>query len=386
MDLSIFPERFREGIETLAREFSVEQPELFQDSILQGAADMLVWTPDELPPDVSEKLVWVAQKTGRFLFLSLPYENTAQTEEWARILEMELSLREWLVLDHREKRLICTARRMQDWRVGMVVGATDYETRRKQIKHNIDTYPMRVKVPREEHNTPLILVCYGPSIHETWRTAVAEAKALGGHIATNSGAHDFLIKKGVIPHYHVEIDPRQERANFTEQPNPHVSYLIASVCHADLTAKLAPYDMALYHLNDGPESREIFEYEPDAVLTDGGSCVALRSLSLFYQMGYRYFSIYGFDCSFKNDMQWAGPHPGKKHKVQEVQIVGGPDKLFKTSAALLTYGTQFFEHVNMLPDAKFFLHGDGLLQEWAKTNAKMAREAQTAAPLAANRS
>lgn len=384
MKLDIFPERFRPAIGELAREFCVEQPELFTDSILQPSADLLVWTPDEIPDDVEEKLKWLCQKVGRFLFLSLPFESAKQVERWREILERELTLREWLALDHTEKRLICTARKAQDFRIGMVVGATDYETRRAQIKHNIETYKARVPVPMEEHDTPLILVCYGPSIHETWRTAVAEAKALGGHIATNSGAHDFLIKKGIVPTYHVEIDPRAERANFSDAPHPDVRYLIASVCHGDLTAKLAPFNMALYHLNDGPESREIFEHEPDAVLTDGGSCVALRSLSLFYQMGYRYFSIYGFDCSFKNDMQWAGPHPGKRHKVQEVTIQGGPPITYKTSAALLTYGTQFFEHVNMLPDAKFFLHGNGLLQDWAKTNAKLQREAQHAAPIVAS--
>lgn len=370
MNLDSFNPKWRDAIERLAKEFSIEQPEQFEESAFQAPADLMVWTPDALPDDVEEKLSWVGKKTARFLFLSLPYDKVEQTDKWRSILEAQLSLREWMVLEHAgEKRLICTARRTSEWQMGAVYGAMRPAERREQIMHNIKTHKARVMVPCVEHKTPLIMVCYGPSIHETWRNAVAEARALGGHIVTNSGAHDFLIKKGVIPKFHVEIDPREERANFSETPNADVEYMIASVCSPKLTDKLAPYNMKLFHLNDGPESREIFEHEPNATLTDGGACVALRSLSLFYQMGYRYFSMYGFDCSFKNDMQWAGAHPGKRHKVQEVTIAGDT-RTFRTSSALITYATQFFEHVNMLPDAQYYLHGDGLLQSWAVANAK----------------
>lgn len=378
MNLEHINPKWRDAIQSIATEFSIPYPENFEEGILQSPADLLVWTPEEMPEEVEQKLEWACQKTGRFMFLSLPYEDGIQLVKWKNIIESHLGIREWLAFDHQEKRLICTARRTTEWQMGTVVGAMNYELRREQILHNIKVHKKRVIVPRIEHQTPLIMVCYGPSIHETWRTAVAEAKTLGGHIATNSGAHDFMIAKGVVPTYHVEIDPRPERAEFSETPNDAVKYLIASVCSPKLTDKLAPFNMELFHLNDGDESREIFDYEPEATLTDGGACVSLRSLSLFYQMGYRYFSIYGFDCSFKNDMQWAGKHPGKFHKTQEARIEG-IDRTFRTSSALLTYASQFFEHVNMLPDARFYLHGDGLLQSWAIANAKKAQLAASAA-------
>lgn len=361
--------KWRDAVEDIGREFSILQATPFEGSALQPPADLLVHTPNTLDPDISETLRWVCQKTARFLFLVLPYETDDQPKAWRALIEGQLGLREWYVFDHPEKRIICTARRTTEWQMGAVYGAMRPPERRAQILHNITTHKPRVKVPQPENNVPVIMVCYGPSIHETWRGAVNEAKYLGGVIVSNSGAHDFLIKKGVIPNYHVEIDPREERAQFSDEPHKDVEYLIASTCSPKLTEKLASYNMKLFHLNSGQESEVIYEHEPDAVMTDGGACVSLRAMSLLYQMGHRYFSIYGFDCSFKNDMQWAGKHPGKLHKVQEAKFPAIPDRVFKTSSALLTYATQFFEHVRMLPDAKFYLHGDGLLQNWARANA-----------------
>lgn len=368
MNLEQFPEKWREAISKLAADFSIQQPELFEESALQAPADLLVWTPETVTEDFADKLRWCANKTARFLFAVLPVETPEQGNDWRQILETQLGIREWFPFDGW---IICTARRTTEWNMGAVVGAARPEERRQQLQHNLSTYKARVALPQIEHDTPLVLICYGPSIHETWRKAVSEAQFTGAHIATNSGAHDFMIKKGIVPKYHAEIDPRAERALFTEAPHPDIEYQVASVCHPDLTAKLAPFNMKLFHLNDGPESREIFDTEPDAVLTDGGACVSLRQLSLYYQMGYRSFSIYGFDCSFKeNGMTWAGKHPGKQHKMQEARFPLIPGRVFKTSSPLLTYASQFFDHVRMLPDAKFYLQGDGLLQNWAIANAK----------------
>jgi hypothetical protein len=379
MNLEIFDPKWRDAVAEIAKEYSIAEPELFDpDDILQAPADFLVWTPQEMPEDIDRKVDWLCKRVNGFLFLVLPWQTADQPQTWRKTIEAQLSLKEWLVFEDPEKRMICTARKFNDWRIGNVVGAMSKDDRERQIRHNAKTHAARVKVSQPDHAKPLILVCYGPSIHQTWRSAVSEAKFLGGDIATNSGAHDFMIAKGITPKYHVEIDPRPERADFSETPNKDVEYLVASVCNPALTDKLAPFNMKLFHLNDGPESRYIHEFEPDAVLIDGGACVSLRALSLFYSMGYRYFSIYGFDCSFREDMQWAGKHPGKFHKVIDAKI-DGIDRTFKTSSALVTYATQFFEHVNMLPDAKFYLHGDGLLQQWAIANAKKTlRESQAA--------
>lgn len=380
MNLEQFPERWHEAIKDIAAQYSIAQPAPFDPSVMfQPPEDFLVWAPDEMPDDPETAIDWLCKRVGGFMFVALPWKYHEQPQAWKDLIEKQLTVRDWVVFDHGgEKLVVGSAMRFQDWRIGNVVGAMSREERLAQIKHNMAHYKARPKLAQPENRKAIVIMCYGPSIHSTWRGAISEARFLNADIATNSGAHDFLIKKGVIPHYHVEIDPREERAEFTDQPQKEgVEYLIASVCSPKLTDKLAPFNMKVFHLNDGSESRSIFDYEPDAILIDGGASVALRSMSLFYSMGYRYFSIYGFDCSFREEMQWAGEHPGKRHKVIEATIEG-VDRKFKTSVALLTYAKQFREHVNMLPDAKFFLHGDGLLQQWCMEGARRTAMGQAA--------
>lgn len=369
MNLEPFAPRFRAAISDMARMYSIAEPGAFDTStVFQSPEDMLAWTPAHVP--THDEIDWMCKRVGAFLFFAAPYKDAYDLETWREQIGAQISIREWLPSITQEKYVVCTARRFNDSRFAPVVGASSRDDRLAQIVYNLKTHKGRVKVPLPAHDTPLVLICYGPSLQDTWRHAVAEAKAHGADIACNSGAHDFLIERGCVPKFHVEIDPREERAEFTQAPHQDVEYLIASVCHPKLTDKLSPFNTKLFHLYDGSECQEIFVQEPESVLTDGGSCVALRSLSLFYQLGYRHYSIYGFDCSFKNDMQWAGKHPGKAHKLIEIQVTGS-ERVFKSSRALETYANQFFEHVQRLPDCNIKLNGDGLLQEWARMNYKL---------------
>ena len=57
------------------------------------------------------------------------------------------------------------------------------------------------------HKRPASIVCYGPSLIDTWEDIKLEKEA-GNFIVTVSGAHDFLIERGIIPDVHIECDPR----------------------------------------------------------------------------------------------------------------------------------------------------------------------------------
>ena len=71
-----------------------------------------------------------------------------------------------------------------------------------------------------ENSEWLNLVCYGPSLEQTWRE-------IKHPIMTVSGAHDFLLARGIVPDYHVECDPRPHKSDNISKPHPDVQYLIA---------------------------------------------------------------------------------------------------------------------------------------------------------------
>jgi hypothetical protein len=233
------------------------------------------------------------------------------------------------------------------------------------------------------HDNRICIVGFGPSLRDTWRDLLVERRAFGAKIVSTSGAHDFLIERGIIPDYHVEVDPREHKAFFTRNSHPTVNYWIASCCHPKLVDNLVDRKskVALWHLLNSDDDLQIAAPDgpdPDAMLVCGGSGVAARAIHLFYTQGYRSFSLYGMDCSFdpKSREQHAGEHTGKIQSEWNVRV---GERWFLSSAALVYMARSVIDSFRMLDrlskesnepfiigtkeHLEFLIHGDGLLPE-----------------------
>jgi hypothetical protein len=260
-------------------------------------------------------------------------------------------------------------------------GAVAEDVRFEQVKANIAAVSKRLAPPSEEpHGGTAILVCYGPSLSETWSDLAGHAKFIGGDMFSVSGAHDFLMRRNIVPKYHVEIDPRAHKAANLNRPNTETEYLIASCCHPGLVSKLidANCNITLFHSANGEESlRTIDELEQDQFMVHGGGNAGLRAISVAYIMGYRHFVIYGMDCSFVGTQQWAGPHAGKLKETIEVVCDG---EKFVTSAIMVSYARQFLSAMEYAVGAQFTLVGNGLLPAMIKAhNKEFLKEQEKAA-------
>lgn len=243
------------------------------------------------------------------------------------------------------------------------VGVVDAETRWEQAKEAMKRYKARVPVA-PAHDRLAILACYGPSLNKTIEDLKLEARSSGADVISVSGAHDFLLRHGVEPTFHVECDPRAHKADNIARFHPGTRYFLASCVHEALFDKLGhDADIALWHIAAAQHSIELIDElgeDPRTVITGGGS-VGLRSISLLYAMGYRHFSIHGMDCSFASDgmEQHAGKHAGERQNVCTFTCGG---RVFSTSHILKTYATDFIEMIQRVNDLDICLHGDGLLQ------------------------
>lgn len=234
------------------------------------------------------------------------------------------------------------------------------------------------------HDGRVCVVGYGPSLRQTWQYLQVERRAFGAKIVTTSGAHDFLIARGIVPDYHVDIDPREHKAHFTRNPHADVSYWIGSCCHPVLIDNLLSHGskLALWHVFNGDSDYKISEKDgpdPDSLLICGGSGVGARAIHLFYALGYRSFSLYGMDNSFAPDGdQHAGEHTGKQQSEWNVRVGG---RWFRSSAAQVYMARSILDDRTRLErlsaesdepciegttdHVEFFMHGDGLLQAMA---------------------
>lgn len=202
------------------------------------------------------------------------------------------------------------------------------------------------------------IACYGPSLKETW-------KDIQGPVMTVSGAHDFLVGKGVIPTWHVDCDPRPHKAAMVT-PTDSTKYLMASVCHPDFWAKIKGKKVTLWHLINGDDLETLEWVEqnhPEGMgsLIGGGSTVGMRAMNVAAALGFRRFDIYGMDCSFAEDLH-AGPHGGQKQPETTVRCGA---RLFRTTQQLLQAAREMEEFLQTY-DAEIRFHGDGLVQEMAR--------------------
>lgn len=203
----------------------------------------------------------------------------------------------------------------------------------------------------------LTIVCYGPSLMETWR----EVKR---PFMTVSGAHDYMIERGMVPDYHMDCDPREHKAQFVKNAHPDVHYLMATCLHSVVWEYLKGKKVSLWHLHNGPETDAwLEENDPGAERLGGGTTAGSRAFEVGSMLGYRRFEIHGMDCSFKGEHRHAGKHGGKTQNEVEAQVGG---RWFKSSPQMIEAAREIINPFISNYDVEVFFHGDGLLQEMVR--------------------
>ena len=159
------------------------------------------------------------------------------------------------------------------------------------------------------HDGTLSIACYGPSLSETW-------PALQRPIVSVSGALKFLTDKGLVPDYHIAMDPRMDAVEHVTPAVNGVHYLMASVCHPKTWTVLLGQRITLWHAvsHKGITAEWIEKNDPGQPIIHMGSHVGLGALHIGGMLGYRKFEIHGMDGSVRNNQRHAGPHPGKAQK------------------------------------------------------------------------
>jgi len=210
-------------------------------------------------------------------------------------------------------------------------------------------YPLR--------NEPIAVVCFGPSLNQTWEK-IRDFK----YRITCSGAHKFLSERGIIPTWHLDVDPREHKALLIGKPNVETKYLIASTCHPKLFDHLEGFEVILWH---------IFADEDEAARTlprgewalTGGASAGLRAMSMARFLGFTQLEIFGMDGNEGPTGKHADKHPNqaKDHSLCNYEGIE-----YRTTPAILECARETFRELDAMPDVKATFHGEGLVQSMAK--------------------
>jgi hypothetical protein len=175
-----------------------------------------------------------------------------------------------------------------------------------------------------------------------------------------------LISAGIVPWGCVLLDPRLHVENFVDNPDPRVTYFVASMCNPKVVEKLLGNGCKVYGYHAAVGAGE------DAFVAKGtpyisyGSASAVRGLFVLKCLGFERFILLGYDLCYyaKPDLSERLPDGNKKYLEVAINTQGGNGQLetrtFWTEGQLLAQA-QEIERIFNEKLLRIRAEGDGLV-------------------------
>ena len=176
---------------------------------------------------------------------------------------------------------------------------------------------------------------------------------------TCSGAHKFLVERGIIPTYHLDLDPRPHKIGMLGEPQKQTQYLIASTIHPKYLDALEGFDVKLWHIFSNDE----LVLPKGEWMLSGGSSVGSRCMTLARFLGFKNQHIFGMDGSMTENNSHTTEHPNKPKEAYQTEYMG---KKYLTTPSMLHVAKETFHELDQLHDVKATFYGEGLIQDMAK--------------------
>jgi FkbM family methyltransferase len=231
--------------------------------------------------------------------------------------------------------------------------------RDEQIKIAIRKIKGRIETVNEKRSEPIAVVGFGPSLKDTWEQ-VKNFK----YVMSCSGAHKFLIERGIVPTWHVEVDPRSHKIDLLGSAHKDVTYLPSSTSHPKYLDHLlaSGADVKLWHVFTTEAEGNRILPSGEWALT-GGADAGLRALVMARIFGFVDIHVFGIDGSAgKATQSHADKHPNSPGKFFDCEYPEGSGRIYKTTPALLSCAKSVPHEIKQLKDAKFTFYGEGLVQ------------------------
>ena len=227
---------------------------------------------------------------------------------------------------------------------------------------------------QEAHEGHAVIVGGGPSIKKTLEEILWRYNHGQKIIALNNTAQ-WLIERGIIPHYHVLLDARESNARFV-QKRTETHYLIASQCHAAVF-EAAENNMTLWHPNVAG-IKEIIGNRQTA-LVGGGTTVGLQAMSIAYALGFRHIHLHGYDSCYSESEGHAYAQP--ENDGDEIVKVHFSGSDYHAARWMVNQADEFKSVLMQLVehDCVVTVAGDGLIPDIARKMSEPAPKILNAA-------
>lgn len=236
------------------------------------------------------------------------------------------------------------------------------ENRRQNCLRLVEPMPVRAF----ERDARVAIVGFGPSLLDTWQ-GLRDHKT----IITTSKAHAFLIERGIIPTYHMDVDYREHKAGFLGPLHYNTRYVIASHVHPVYVDRLVKERARTWMFHSQVPSGG--PYEPGYPKVDAMFDAGLQAAHIAFGWGFRVQEWYGIDASLRNFTEsgsHAGEHNGFLRTATKHRVVLG--NYMYDSNALTVRQALFAERwLRGHSRANIRIHGNGMLRTFLQARRRV---------------
>lgn len=239
--------------------------------------------------------------------------------------------------------------------------------RDEQIRLAIKKVKGRVQPYEGIRQDPVAVVGFGPSLKETWQD-IRRFR----YVISCSGAHKFLLEHGIVPTWHIEVDPREHKIQLLGTPDKRVIYLPSSTSHPKYLDHIlaSGAEVLLWHVFTNEEDGSRILPQGEWAIT-GGADAGLRALVMARFFGFRDIHVFGMDGSAGPAKEsHAAVHPNPPPLYFECEYPEGSGRIYHTTPGLLACAKSVPHEVDQLKDTTVTFYGKGMIQDMMKSHIK----------------
>lgn len=226
------------------------------------------------------------------------------------------------------------------------------------------------------HGRRALIVSGGPSAKD-FIAEIAERQRQGDVIFAVKHALPPLMGAGIHPDFVVILDPRPfdgvsthgaKRKDLLSPVSDKSIYLLASMSNPGYLAHLREHGahVVLWHAHTGTLHKANL-LKPEEFMVTGGTCSAFRSVGIAWTLGFRRFTLYGFDLAWPPesvDPELVSHDGSKKYMYFQLSPEGTKYVTTGELVAAAQDGQQLFGRVARGElDGDFEVRGTGIIAE-----------------------
>lgn len=256
------------------------------------------------------------------------------------------------------------------------------QVRVNALRHDIKNMPFSAYNPKI-----MVFVAGGPSLEKNINELREKADDPEHYeIFTSNATCKYLLSKGIIPKYHVIVDPTERKKHDLEYDCDEVNLLIGLQCHPavfDARGNRKTFKfLAASALHHTPSDVEVAQAactpeDPNLLGIGGGSMMGTRALYLAAALGYRRLEYYGFDACVEYNGDKVRCYSYDKNRAENIlEVEAANGRKFFSTIAFARQATEIVSLMSKLPGLDVVVYGDSFMSN----QVAMYKEATKPAP------